>query len=106
MKEDVKKKKSMLTSCAEQLTLVKHCVHTEMIPTDTYTFLTRDKSKSTCSKALLFCWHKCFSDRNEDLGDLKHSCKPSGVSECKLQSVREMLQEDWQRTVREICDSV
>ena len=42
----------------------------------------------------------------EDLGDLKRSGRPSVVSESDVKYVRDMLQEDRRRTVREIGDTV
>lgn len=96
----------MLTSHTEQRTVIKHCVRVGMTPTDTYTFLRRDKSKPICSRALVFRWHKRFSDGHEDVDDLKRSGRPSVASERDINSVRDMLQDDRRRTVREIGDSV
>ena len=95
-----------LTSRTKQRAVIKHCVRIGMTPTDTCTFLTRDKSRPSCSRALVFRWHIRFSDGHEDVGDLKQSSRPSVVSESDVKYVRDMLQEDRRRTVREISDTV
>ena len=95
-----------LTSRTEQCAVIKHCVRIGMTPTDTCTFLTRDKSRPSCSMALVFRWHRRFSDGYEDVDNLKRSGRPSVVSESDVKCVRDMLQEDRRRTVREIGDSV
>ena len=90
----------------EQRAIIKHCVHIGMTPTDTFKFEQRDKSKQSCSRALVFRWHKRFSEGFEDIGDMKRSGRPKGVTDKAVRSVREILNEDRRRTVREICDSV
>lgn len=49
-----------------------------------HTFIRRDKSRPICSRALVFCWHKCFSNGHEDVDDLKLSGRPSVASEREL----------------------
>ena len=54
----------------------------------------------------MFRWHKRFSEGCEDIEDNKRSGRPKSATENAVKSVREMLNEDRRRTVREISDSV
>ena len=56
----------------EQRAVIKHYVHIGMTPTDIQ-FVQRDKSKQSCSRALVFRWHKRFSEGFDDIGDMKRS---------------------------------
>ena len=93
-----------LTSRMEQRAVIKHCVNAGMTPTDTLSFLKKDQSKPKCSRSMVFCWHRRFSNGHEDTGDLKRSGRPSGVNETDVRSVQKMLQEDRRWTVREISE--
>ena len=90
----------------EQRAVIKHCANMGMTPTDTFKFVQSDKSKPSCSRALVFRWHKRFTEGVDDIGNMKRSGRPKVGTDKAVRSVREILNEDRRRTVREVCDSV
>ena len=83
----------------EQRAVIKHCASMGMTPTDTFKFVQSDKSKPSCSRALVFRWHKRFTEGVDDIGNMKRSGRPKVTMDKVVRLVRETLNEDRRRTV-------
>ena len=97
-------KTSDLTSRTEQRVVIKHCVRSGMTPLDTLKFLNCDKSKKECSRALVFRWHKRFSEGEDNVDDKKRSGRPRSIGKRRVSSIEAIIRNDGRRTVREISD--
>lgn len=93
---------------AEQRNYIKFCVELGKTPVETKKLLEMTKSGSTVSRALVYRWHKRFSDGRYSCDDEKGRGRRSIFDDSSVTlNVRRAIQDDGRRTVREvsvICD--
>ena len=84
------------------------CVELGKMPVETKKLLEMTKAGSRVSRALVYRWHKRFSDGRSSCDDEKRCGRPSIVDDSRVMlNVRHVIQENGRHTVREIsiiCD--
>ena len=86
--------------------MIKFCVELGKTPVETQMLLKQTRSGSTVSSALVYRWHKRFSDEMATPVHSKGASgagRPSVISEELTSTVKNLLQQDARFTVREIA---
>ena len=75
----------------ERRAVIKFCKDLGKTPTDTYKMLQKSRGEKCVSRALVFKWHKRFSEGRESLLDDSRPDRKSIVDAAQLTSVKEAL---------------
>ena len=88
----------------ETRAVIKFCKDLGKTPTETYNMLQKSRGEECVSCALVFKWHKCFSEGRESLQEDSRPGQKSIVDAVQLTSVKEALDADRRLTVRELSE--
>lgn len=88
----------------ETRAIIKFCKDLGKTPTDTCKMLQKSRGKTSVSRALVFKWHKRFSEGRESIQDDTRSGRKLHVNETHLTSIKEALEFDRRVTVRELSE--
>lgn len=103
--ENLTAKKMTLCERTEQRSVIKFCVGAGMTPTDTWKFLERGNQARTCSRSIVFDWHKRFRDGRTSVTDDDRAGRPAVHQSC-VNQVNNMISADRRRSLDEIGNSV
>ena len=84
--------------------VIKFCKELGKTPTDTYKMLQKSRGEKCVCRALVFKWHKRFSEGRESLQDDSRPGRKSIVDAAQLTSVKEALDANRRLTVRELSE--
>ena len=87
---------------AEQRMYIKFCVELGKTPVETKTLLEKTQSARNVSRALVYRWHKRFSDGQLTAQDEKRTGRPLIIDENLTLRVQRFIAEDGRQTVREV----
>ena len=94
-----------LTEQAAHRTVIKFCVDLGMTPTETKDKLHMTETHKNVSRALVFKWHKRFSEGYEEKDAIKKG-RPREITDEIKEKVRSVINEDRRQTVREVAELV
>jgi predicted transcriptional regulator len=83
---------------------IKFCADLGKTPTETYKLLQQTKRESSVSRALVFKWHKRFSDGRTDIKDDERPGRNAVIRTTSSTSIKKVLEGDRRLTVREIAE--
>jgi hypothetical protein len=86
--------------------IIKFCVGIEKTPTETYKMIQASSTTKKCCRSLVFRWHDMFRNGRESIEDDKRCGRPSVVKSGVKDKVRQLLNEDRRRTVREMSSEL
>ena len=76
---------------AEQQMYINVCVELQKTPVETKKLLEQTQTSSTVSRALVYRWHRRFSDYLETPYDSKGAGRPSVIIECSTPDFRQVV---------------
>lgn len=85
---------------AEQRSYIKFCVELGRTPVQTKNMLKQTQCGRNVSRALVYRWHKRFSDKLFSESESKGAGRPSVITEELTSAVQELLENDARLTVR------
>ena len=89
---------------AEQRAYIKFCVELNKTPLETKKLLEQTKSGSSVSRALVYRWHRRFSEYTPTETSVKKAGRPTIIDDELTSKVLDMLREDARLTVRDIAN--
>ena len=87
----------------EQRSVIKFCVKAGMTPTETWKFLNPINGGSTCSRTIVFDWHKKFRDGREEISDNRRSGRPK---KRVREEVKTVILSDRRKSVDDVANIV
>lgn len=92
------------TDYTEHRTIIKFCVNLGKTPTQTRDMLEAANVKPPVCRALIFKWHKRFSDGRESIEDDKGRGRKTSMTATSVGAVKDVIDRDRRYTVRDVCD--
>ena len=89
---------------SEQRAYIKFCVELNKTPLETKKLLEQTKSGSSVSRALVYRWHRRFSESTPTETSVKRAGRPTIIDDGLTSKVLDMLREDARLTVRDIAN--
>ena len=80
LSENSDAKQTASTERMEQRAVIKFCIKVGMTPTDTWKIFNRPKEGSSCSRTLVFEWHRRFREGRVEVTDDARPGRPSTAS--------------------------
>lgn len=97
----------MVTAASEESrAFIKCCAKIGYTASETYKLLQKAGSTSDMKRATVFKWFSRFKEGRESLRDDKRGGRPMVINATLVTSVKEFIEEDRRRTVREAAEAI
>ena len=83
---------------------IKFCAELGKTPTQTLDLIQKTRGDKSVSRALVFKWHKRFTDGRQDIGDDERPGRAAVIRASSSTSIKTALEGDRRLTVRELSE--